>query len=91
MVWLVNTKPPSPPALSTGKSPGTHFIGGLVGPRAGLDGCGEQTICKSQIKKPTYALYFHKYSQMPLHMFQLYQAISGSKVYICLTYIIFVQ
>jgi hypothetical protein len=39
-----------------------------------------------KIKKPTYAVYFHMYSQMPLHMFQLYQAIiRGSKVYIYLT------
>jgi hypothetical protein len=38
-----------------------------------------------KIKKPTYALYFHMYSQMPLHMFQLYQAIiRGSKVYMYL-------
>jgi hypothetical protein len=47
---------------------------------------------KSQIKKPTNALYFHKYSLMPLHMFQLYQAIiRGSKVYIYLTSIVFIQ
>ena len=26
-------------ALPPGKRPGTHFIGGWVGPRAGLDGC----------------------------------------------------
>jgi hypothetical protein len=31
----------APAALSPGKSPGTHFIGGWVGPRAGLDGCGK--------------------------------------------------
>jgi hypothetical protein len=30
---------------------------------------------KSQIKRTTNAVYFHKYSLMPLHMFQLYQAI----------------
>ena len=28
-------------ALSLGKRPGTHCIGGWVGPRAGLDGCGK--------------------------------------------------
>ena len=28
-------------ALSPGKRPGTHCIGGWVGPRAGLDGCGK--------------------------------------------------
>jgi len=30
----------SPAALLPGKSPGTHRIGGWVGPTAGLDGCG---------------------------------------------------
>jgi hypothetical protein len=29
----------APTALPPGKRPGTHFIGGCVGPRAGLDGC----------------------------------------------------
>jgi hypothetical protein len=28
-----------PAALSPGKRPGTHFIGGWVGPSAGLEGC----------------------------------------------------
>ena len=28
-------------ALPLGKRHGTHFIGGWVGPRAGLDGCGK--------------------------------------------------
>jgi hypothetical protein len=28
-------------ALHPGKRPGTHFIGGWVGPTAGLDGCGK--------------------------------------------------
>jgi hypothetical protein len=28
-------------ALPPGKKPGTHCIGGWVGPRAGLDGCGK--------------------------------------------------
>jgi hypothetical protein len=28
-------------ALSPGKRPGTHCIGGWVCPRAGLDGCGK--------------------------------------------------
>jgi hypothetical protein len=31
----------APAALPLGKRPGTHFIGGWVGPRAGLDGCGK--------------------------------------------------
>jgi hypothetical protein len=29
----------APAALPPGKRPGTHRIGGWVGPRAGLDGC----------------------------------------------------
>jgi hypothetical protein len=33
-----------------------------------------------KLKRPTNALYFHMYSLMSLHMFQLYQAIiRGSK------------
>ena len=31
----------APAALSPGKRPGTHCIGGWVGPRAGTDGCGK--------------------------------------------------
>ena len=31
----------APAALTTGKRPGTHCIGGWVGPRAGLDRCGK--------------------------------------------------
>ena len=38
-------KPPveqhSPAALPPGKRPGTHCVGGWVGPRAGLHGCGK--------------------------------------------------
>jgi hypothetical protein len=31
----------APAALPPGKRAGTHCIGGWVGPRAGLDGCGK--------------------------------------------------
>ena len=31
----------SPAALTPGKRPGTLYIGGWVGPKAGLDGCGK--------------------------------------------------
>jgi hypothetical protein len=31
----------APATLPPGKRPGTHFLGGRVGPRAGLDGCGK--------------------------------------------------
>jgi hypothetical protein len=30
-----------PAALPPGKRPGTHSIGGWIGPRAGVDGCGK--------------------------------------------------
>ena len=33
--WLTHV----PVALTPGKIPGTHCIGGWVGPKAGLDGC----------------------------------------------------
>ena len=36
----VGDKNYAPAALTPGKRPGTHCIGGWVGPRAGLDGCG---------------------------------------------------
>jgi hypothetical protein len=31
-------------ALPAGKNPSTHCAGGCVGPSAGLNGCGEQTV-----------------------------------------------
>ena len=31
----------APAILPPGKRPGTHFTGGWVGPRTGLDGCGK--------------------------------------------------
>jgi hypothetical protein len=37
----VGVKHHAPESLLPGKSPGTHSIGGWVGPRAGLDGCGK--------------------------------------------------
>jgi len=36
--WVVNATPRS---LYPWERPGTHCIGGWVGPRAGLDGCGK--------------------------------------------------
>ena len=39
MGWVVNG---TPGRLTPGKKkPGTYCIGGWVGPRAGLDGCGK--------------------------------------------------
>ena len=38
MGWVVNA---TPSHFTTLERPGTHCIGGWVGPRAGLDGCGK--------------------------------------------------
>ena len=38
MVWMDNA---TALPLYTRERPGTHCIGGWVGPRAGLDGCGK--------------------------------------------------
>jgi hypothetical protein len=34
----------APSVLPPGKRPGTHCMGGRVGPRAGLDGCGKSRL-----------------------------------------------
>jgi hypothetical protein len=39
-MWMTGQRH-TPAALPQGKRPGTHCIGGWVGPRAGLDGCGK--------------------------------------------------
>jgi len=39
MQWVVNAAPQA--TLPLGKKPTTHFIGGWVGPRTGLDRCGK--------------------------------------------------
>ena len=42
----VSGQPHAPTALPPGNNGGTHCIGGWMGPRAGLDGYGEQkTSC----------------------------------------------
>jgi hypothetical protein len=40
----------APAALPPGKRPGTHCIGGWVGPRVGLDGCSPFEYLKSNPK-----------------------------------------
>ena len=40
----------APAALPPGRRPGTHCIGGWVGPRAGLDGC--ETLAPIRIRSP---------------------------------------
>jgi len=41
-MWWVVKAPPRP--LYPRERPGTHCIGGCVGPMAGLDGCGEPRL-----------------------------------------------
>jgi hypothetical protein len=42
----------APAALSPGKRPGTHYIGGWVGPSASVDGCGKSRSPPSGIRSP---------------------------------------
>ena len=39
-------------ALPPGKGAGIHRIGGWVGPRAGLDGCGKTRLHRNSIPGP---------------------------------------
>ena len=39
----------TPAALAPGKRPGTDCIGGWVGPRVGLDGCGKSRLHRDSI------------------------------------------
>jgi hypothetical protein len=43
----------APAALTPGKRPGTHFIGGWVGPRTGLDGCEKSCPYRDSISEPS--------------------------------------
>ena len=49
----VGVKLHAPAALPPGKRPGTDFIGGWVGPRAGLDGCGKSRPRRDSIPGPS--------------------------------------
>ena len=42
----------APAALHLGKSPGTNFTGGWVGPREGLDGCGKSRPHQNSMDGP---------------------------------------
>jgi hypothetical protein len=42
-----------PAALPPGKRPGSHCIGGWVGPSAGLDGCGKHRPHRDWIPEPS--------------------------------------
>ena len=50
MGWVINAHAPA--ALPTEKRPGTHCIGGWVGPRADLDGCGKCRRHRDSIPGP---------------------------------------
>ena len=43
----------APAALSLGKRPGTHCIGGWVVPSAGMDGCGKSRPHRDSISGPS--------------------------------------
>jgi hypothetical protein len=43
----------TPAALPPGERPGTHYIGGWVGPRAGLDGCEKSRPHRDSIPGPS--------------------------------------
>jgi len=49
----VSGKRHTPAALPPGKSPGTHFIGGWMYPRACLDGCGKSRPHQNSIPGPS--------------------------------------
>jgi hypothetical protein len=54
---------PTSAALPPEKRPVTHYIGGWVGPRAGLDGCGKSRLHQDSIPGPyCYSLYLLSYS-----------------------------
>jgi len=50
MGWVVNA---TPRPLYPWERPGTHFPGGWVGPRAGLDGCGKSRLHRDSTPGPS--------------------------------------
>jgi hypothetical protein len=50
---LVGGQRLAPTALPKGKTLGTHCIGGWVGPRTGLDGCGKSLRHRDSISRPS--------------------------------------
>jgi len=58
----------APAALPSGKRPGFYFIGGWVGPRAGLDGCGIPRLHRDSTPGPSIcseSLYRLRYPGPP--------------------------
>ena len=58
MGWVVNA---TPRPLYPQERPGTHCIGGWVGPRAGLDGCGKSRAHRDSVPGPSCSVYLAKY------------------------------
>jgi hypothetical protein len=50
---------PRPVRFTPRERPGTHCIGGLVGPRAGLDGCGKSRPYLNSIPGPSAKVDIH--------------------------------
>ena len=50
MGWVVNA---TPRPFHPREGPGTHCIGGSVGPKAGLDGCGKSSPQTGSIPGPS--------------------------------------
>jgi hypothetical protein len=48
----MSARPHAPAALPPGKSPGTHSVGGWVGPSAGLDAEKKKILGPHQESKP---------------------------------------
>ena len=63
-MW-VGSQRHTPAALPSGNGPGTHCIGGWVGPRAGLDLCGKSRIYRDSLPGPfspkKYNIYNKRY------------------------------
>jgi hypothetical protein len=58
MEWVVNS---TPRRLYPRERPGTHWTGGWVGPRAGLDGCGKSCPHRDSISSFTLILAYFKH------------------------------
>ena len=70
-----------PAALTPGKNTGTHFTGGWVGLRAGLDGCGEEKIsCPTRFEPRTVQPVDSRYTDYSIPV----GALCRRKYYFCL-------
>ena len=67
----------APTALHTGKRPGAHCIGGWVGHRAGLDGCGKSRL--HGVRSPDLPAVASRYTH------ELSRPRNKSIVYVCRT------